>query len=189
MCREYRPANFANVSEKQSCAETERGSSNSSMKSMAKAVGFVNGKFTPGKHKVEGRRLRQKINKLKIMENRVSDHVRNFVMEPENSAVEMLRLGDELDIEDINTKMDVFFIVSGALEFTMREDPLDHARKQYFANESVHSSFNDPQSLITSDQQPVVLGPTMKDFNNHEVEGFISKLTDKSGNETSNIKI
>ena len=49
----------------------------------------------------------------------------------------MLGPGDELDIGDINMNMDLFFVVSGALEFTMRQDPLDHAREQYFANVAV----------------------------------------------------
>ena len=54
-------------------------------------------------------------------------------MEPENSWIEVLRHGEELDITDINANADVLFVVSGALEFTMREDPLVYAREQYLA--------------------------------------------------------
>ena len=50
-----------------------------------------------------------------------------------------------MEVGDINTHMDLFFIVKGAVEFTMREDPIHRARKQ-------ESSGADDQSLMTESE-------------------------------------
>lgn len=50
-------------------------------------------------------------------------------MEPQNSCIEVLDQNEQLKIEDINTSMDCFFVIKGAIEFTMREDTLQHARE------------------------------------------------------------
>ena len=63
--------------------------------------------------------------------SRVSTLIQNFILRPENSWVEKLEsIGDTIELDDINTHMDFFYVVRGAVEFTMREDPIHKARKQ-----------------------------------------------------------
>lgn len=76
-----------------------------------------------GKHAVQGSRLKKKIGKIRIME-RISSHVLNFIMEEENSWIEVLNQNDLMNIDDINMNMDMFYVVRGAIEFTMREDAI-----------------------------------------------------------------
>lgn len=76
-----------------------------------------------GKHAAQGSRLKKKIGKIRIME-RISSHVLNFIMEEENSWIEVLNQNDLMNIDDINMNMDMFYVVRGAIEFTMREDAI-----------------------------------------------------------------
>ena len=47
--------------------------------------------------------------------------------------------------------MDLFFVAQGALEFTMREDTIHHARELYFANQdSVTSPGMRTQKIVDS---------------------------------------
>ena len=66
---------------------------------------------------------------MRLME-RISPHIQKYILQPENSWIEKLEVNDKIDIGDINTHMDLFFVLSGAIEFTMREDPIHRARKR-----------------------------------------------------------
>lgn len=39
-------------------------------------------------------------------------------------------MNDRIEIDDINAHMDLFYVLSGAVEFTMREDPIHRVRNQ-----------------------------------------------------------
>lgn len=41
-----------------------------------------------------------------------------------------MTIGDTIELDDINAHMDFFYVVRGAVEFTMREDPIHKARKE-----------------------------------------------------------
>ena len=86
---------------------------------------------------------------------RISPHIQKYVLQPSNSWIEKLDAGDKIDIGDINTHMDLFYVVSGAIEFTMREDPIHRARKRGLSEQSDGSlitesacSFNSKASLV-----------------------------------------
>jgi hypothetical protein len=64
-----------------------------------------------------------KIKDLKPI-RRVSTQIHKFLLQPQNSWLEKLDLGQMLEIKDINDHMDCFFVIKGAIEFTMREDEI-----------------------------------------------------------------
>ena len=65
---------------------------------------------------------------------RVSTHIQKYILQPHNSWVEKLDTHDKIEIDDINAHMDLFYVLSGAVEFTMREDPIHRARKLNSSN-------------------------------------------------------
>ena len=86
---------------------------------------------------------------------RISPHIQKYILQPENSWIEKLDTNDKIDIGDINTHMDLFFVLSGAIEFTMREDPIHRARKRGLSQQSNASlvteseySFNSQASMV-----------------------------------------
>ena len=64
------------------------------------------------------------------MMERVSPHIQKYILQPHNSWIEKLDTHDRIEIGDLNTHMDLFYVLSGAIEFTMREDPIHRARKR-----------------------------------------------------------
>lgn len=64
------------------------------------------------------RALKAQIKNLKLM-SRLSSKVQDFILLPENSWVERLNKNDCMEVGEINSDMDFFFIVKGAVEFTM----------------------------------------------------------------------
>ena len=100
-----------------------------SLLSIAKANGYGQGELNSGRHPVTTKRMARKIKSMRIME-RISPFVQQFIMQPEHSWIEKLETHEKLKLDDINTHIDLFYVLSGAIEFTMREDPIHRARKR-----------------------------------------------------------
>ena len=115
-------------------------SSCGSILSTAKAAGLATGKGKFGKFPVTRRALASKIKNLKIMK-RIAPPMQGYILEQENSWIERMQAGQTMKIDDINSHLDLFFVVRGELEFTMREDPIHRARNNY--------SYNDLGSIKT----------------------------------------
>ena len=47
------------------------------------------------------------------MMERLSTHVQDFIMEPENSWIEVLDLNEVVKIEDVSASLDCFFVIRG----------------------------------------------------------------------------
>ena len=65
-------------------------------------------------------------------------------------------MNDRIEIDDINAHMDLFYVLSGAVEFTMREDPIHRVINQNsdrsdrsLITESV-SSYDSKASMVKS---------------------------------------
>lgn len=76
---------------------------------------------------------------------RISSQIQKFVLQPQNSWIHKVGPQESIEVGDINTHMDLFFIVKGAVEITMREDPIHRARK-------AESSGADEESLMTESE-------------------------------------
>ena len=60
---------------------------------------------------------------------RLSSHVQDLLLHPDNSWIEVLDQFDEvkaLNDSDINRNLDMFYVISGQIKFTMRQDTLHH---------------------------------------------------------------
>ena len=112
-------------------------SSCSSLMSIAKTSGYGgNNMIAPGKYAVSTKPIARKICDLGMF-SRISTQIQKYILQPQNSWIEKLDVGETCDIGDINTHMDVFYIVRGEVEFLMREDPIHRARKAGSENDSI----------------------------------------------------
>ena len=110
--------------------QSDNNSSQASIMTAAKVIGYKPGKLQNGKHPVTTRKLERKIKQLRIM-TRISDKIQDFILQPQNSWVERLDSKESMAVDDINADMDLFFVIKGAVEFTMREDHIQRACKAY----------------------------------------------------------
>ena len=101
--------------------QSDGNSSNASIMTAAKKIGYKPGKLPNGKHPVTTKRVQRKIKQMRLMQ-RISHKIQDFILQPENSWIEQLDSKETIEVGDINADMDLFFVVKGAIEFTMRED-------------------------------------------------------------------
>ena len=76
---------------------------------------------------------------------RISSQIQKYILQPQNSWIHKVGPQETIEVGDINTHMDLFFIVRGAVEFTMREDAIHRARK-------ADGSGADDRSLMTESE-------------------------------------
>ena len=85
-------------------------------------------------------------------------------MQTENSWIERLDFtGDTIELDDINTHMDLFYVVRGAVVFTMREDVIQRALKA--DDNSQYSKSLETESVLSysskQDFQPIIRRKTI----------------------------
>jgi len=125
-------------------------SSNASLMSIAKD-GYAMNLLPAGKQPVKTKALSRKIKNLKPV-RRVSSQIHKYILQPQNSWLEKLKYGQSIESDDINQNMDCFFVVKGAIEFTMREDQIHRFRRQNNSDSaaiSSDSSFEHKEQHIT----------------------------------------